>query len=106
MDNFKIIYRILKALEQSMDCEETNLDAISHTRLGVSRERWEQILILLAIEGYISGIIYTKSMSDSKPHIVEPIQPAILLKGLEYLADNTMMKKAARLAKGIAELVP
>ena len=28
------------------------------------------------------------------------------LKGLEYLAENTMMKKAAELAKGIKEIIP
>lgn len=29
MDNFKIIYKILSALEKSMDLEECNLDSIS-----------------------------------------------------------------------------
>ncbi|WP_302804344.1 YjcQ family protein [Eubacterium callanderi] len=28
------------------------------------------------------------------------------LKGLEYLADNTLMKKAANILKGIKETIP
>ena len=30
----------------------------------------------------------------------------ITMKGLEYLQENSLMKKAANLAKGIAEIVP
>lgn len=106
MDNFKVIYKILKQLEAMLDCEENNIEAISAERLGISRERWEQILIMLNDEKYIKGIVSTKSMSDNKRHICEPIEPEITLKGLEYLADNALMKKAANLAKGIKDIIP
>lgn len=104
MDNFKIIYRILKHLETMMDCEETDVSAISHERLGITRSRWEQILIMLQKEGYIEGIVFAKSVSDDKPHIAEPIKPMITLKGLEYLAENTLLKKAGNMIKGIVEI--
>lgn len=41
MDNFTIIYKILKALEKAMDCEEFDVSAISHERLNVSYQRRE-----------------------------------------------------------------
>lgn len=33
-------------------------------------------------------------------------RPEITLKGLEYLEENTLMKKAASLAKGIKDTIP
>lgn len=105
MDNFKTIYKILKHLESMMDCEYTDVSAISHERLGITRERWEQILILLQKEGYIDGIVSTQTFADDKPHIVEPINPSITLRGLEYLAENSLLKKAGNMLKGIVETV-
>lgn len=105
MDNFKIIYKILKHMEASLDCELTDLEPISAFRLGISRERWEQLLIMMQDEGYIKGLVLGKSLSDDKRHISQPIEPEITIKGLEYLAENSFMKKAARMVKGAADIV-
>jgi len=35
VDNFKIIYKILKALETALDYEEFDIDEISHERLKI-----------------------------------------------------------------------
>lgn len=105
MDNFKVIYSILKHLEAALDCAELDIDPISPFRLGITRERWEQLLIMLQDEGYIKGLVLAKSLGDSRRHIAEPIEPEITIKGLEYLANNATIKKAARLAKGIKDVV-
>ncbi|MEG2353586.1 MAG: YjcQ family protein [Clostridium sp.] len=47
MDNFKIIYRILKALEKVMDSEEFDVSTIFHETLKISYPRWEKTLIML-----------------------------------------------------------
>ena len=39
------------------------------------------------------------------PHIVEPIHPAITLKGMEYLAENGMMAKAKEALKLVGDLL-
>ena len=106
MDNFSVIYKILKILEQAMDYDEFDTGKISHNRLNISYQRWEKILIMLTKSGYIEGVVYDQCTSDYSPHIEEPIQPVITLKGLEYLNDNSLMKKAAKVAKGIKESVP
>lgn len=106
MDNFKVIYRILKYLETSLDYEELDVNAISPERLGITRARLEQLLIMLQSEGYISGIVCTQELTDRYKHITEPIYPVITLKGLEYLADNSLMKKAAAIAKGVRDMLP
>lgn len=103
MDNFKIIYRILKHLEASLDCVDLDTEPISPFRLGITRERWENILIMMQDEGYIRGLVLTKSLSDAHRRIAEPIQPEITLKGLEYLAENSVMRKAANILKGVVK---
>lgn len=106
MDNFKIIYRILKHLEAAMDYPEADMAAISPQQLGISRERYEQLLILLQDDGYIRGLSVIQTLDELKRRLAYPIEPAITLKGLEYLADNSLMKKAAALLRGIKETIP
>ena len=105
MDNFKVIYKILKFLEASMDYEEVDYSRISHEALGVSKPRWEQLLVLLAESSYIDRLTYGRDLSSGRPYIAEPIKPIITLKGLQYLDENSMMKQAAALAKGAIEMV-
>lgn len=104
MDNFKIIYRILKALEASMDCDEFDAAMISAEKLKISENRWARLLAMLTDEGYISGLSITKSIDGII--VINESNPAITLKGLEYLNENSFMKKAANLAKGISDIIP
>jgi len=103
MDNFKTIYRILRYLEKAMDYDEPDMEQISAGTLKISEQRWLAIMEMLAREDYIEGVHIKRSidgyvtMSYNNPHIT--------LKGLEYLQDNSMMKKAAEIAKGIADIV-
>ena len=106
MDNFTVIYKILKALEQAMDYDEFDISRISHTKLEISYQRWEKIMIMLAKTGYIEGVVFDQCMGDYSPHIEKLIAPVITLKGLEYLNDNTFMKKAANALKGIKDVIP
>ncbi len=105
MNNFTIIYKILSALEKAMDNEDFDPDLISPERLNVSKERRDKLLIEMQKEGYISGIT-VKQYIRQPAFIQEPISPHITIKGLEYLAENSMMKKVANLAKGIADIIP
>ena len=106
MDNFGIIYRILKYLEQHLGEENLDLDKISHERFGISFARWETLLRMMQEEGYIRGLVYEQTMSDSSPHVVTPIRPKITIKGLEYLTENSLMRKAENAVKHIKEIIP
>lgn len=105
MNNFKIIYKILKHFEASLDYEEVDLAQITAEQLGISEVRWEQLLIMLYEEGYISGIAVSKSLSTDRKQICRPIRPNITLKGLEYLEENSVMKKAEKIIKGVSEML-
>lgn len=106
MNNFTVIYKILKALEQSMDYEEFDDSLITPEILGVSRERRNKLLIEMQRNGYITGLISFNKLGQHSSQIREPTEINITLKGLEYLSDNTMMKKAANMLKGIKDTIP
>lgn len=104
MDNFKTIYHTLRHLERAMDYDEADPDFISAQSLGISRQRWIAIMEMPTKEGHITGIEIKRSSDGEVCLSVSGIR--ITMKGLEYLQENSLMKKAANLAKGIAEIVP
>ena len=55
--------------------------------------------------GCIKGLVLSKSLTDNRRHLTEPIEPEITISGLEYLEQNKFMKKAANLVKGVVDLV-
>lgn len=105
MNDFRIIYRILRILQKSMDCEEFDAAALSAESLGLSVPKWSRLMAMLINEGYISGAQTWNALDCSYPKVALA-RPEITLKGLEYLEENSLMKKAANLAKGIAETIP
>lgn len=105
MDNFKVVYKILKELEAAMDYEMFDQSRISPEKLKITEERRDALLIEMQLSGYIRGLVLSKSLGGSKLEIVEPICPTITLNGLEYLSENSVMKRIANGAKGIAEIV-
>lgn len=104
MDNFKIIYRILRILEKAMDLEDFDMEQISAENLKISEARWCSLMEMLADEGYIKGVRISRSIDGQI--IVNQSNVRITLKGLEYLNENSFMKKAANLAKGVSDFIP
>ena len=100
MDDFRTIYKILRILQKSMDLEEFNKNSISAETLGLSIPKWNRIMAMLLNEGYISGG-QTWNAMDCGYSKVALTRPELTLKGLEYLEENSLMRKAADLAKGI-----
>lgn len=103
MDNFKVIYKILKLLDKHKGDESFDYELISAKAMGMDVPAWEQVMIELQDNGYIRGLVYTQNLSDKFPHIIEPIHPRITLQGMEYLANNSMMKKAVEALRLIGD---
>ena len=102
MDNFKVIYKILKLLEVAMDYDGFDRNQLTAEYLGISKNRLDAILTMLQEEGYVHGVMYVRGLHGVK------LDPSfgITLKGLEYLEENSTMKKAAALIKGIKDTIP
>lgn len=103
MDNFKTIYRILRYLEKAMDYDEPDMEQISAETLRISQQRWVVIMEMLVKEGYVEGIAVKRSIDGSVT--ISGHAPRITMAGLQYLQENSMMRKAAEIAKGIADIV-
>lgn len=105
MDNFNAIYKILKLLDKHKGDEDFDYELISAKAMKMKVSDWEQIMIELQMNGFIRGLVYTQDLTNKFPHIVEPIHPQITLKGMEYLANNNFMKKAADALKMVGEFI-
>ena len=102
-DNFKCIYKILKALEKAMDFSEFDISQINHEKLGISKEKWAKYLEMMLDVGYIKGVkVYTDCTDEL---CVENDGITITLKGLEYLSENTIMQRMYKTAAGIKDII-
>lgn len=105
MEYFSIIYKILKAIEKSMDYEIFDENCISAETLGITQTRWEIIMEQLVKNGYIEGVSLIYSIGRQTP-CIRMTRPILTIKGAEYLNENTMMKKAYKVLKGLKDVTP
>ncbi len=104
MDNFKAVYKILTALEKAMDLPEFDIMEVGPEKLGVSAERWSRYIEMMADVGCIKGVSVHRDILGEI--CVDAQNIRITLKGLEYLQDNSMMRRIYNAAKGITEIIP
>ena len=104
MNNFNIIYKILKTLEVAMDCEEFDIEMISADALNISRARWGALMEMMISNNYIKGVTVINSIGGRSVKVSKDVR--ITLAGLEYLENNSMMTKAKNIAKGIKDVIP
>ncbi len=102
-DNFKCIYKILRALEKAMDFPEFDISQIDYNKLEISKERWAKYLEMMLDSGYIKGVRIYEDITGEL--CVENEGIRITLKGLEYLSENTIMQRLYKAAMGIKEIV-
>ena len=50
MDDFRLIYQILRILQKSMDLEEFDTETLSAEALGLSVPKWSRIMTMLLNE--------------------------------------------------------
>ena len=104
MDNFRAVYKILSALERAMDYQAFDLlKQVSPEHLKVSEERYNRYLEMMADASYIKGVQITKNITGETQ--IDADEVRITLKGLEYLQENSIMRKMYQTAKGIKEII-
>ncbi|MBQ7564619.1 MAG: YjcQ family protein [Lachnospiraceae bacterium] len=105
-DFFVIAYKILAYLYACLKAgEDPKLEEISDSRLNIPERYWYSIITMLYREGYIEGMkeINTVWMPETYYSFD---RPTITVKGIEYLEDNSMMKKARDALKELKAMVP
>lgn len=103
-DHFIVIYKILSALEANMDTgQPIDTKLFNEDALGISKERFAAYLEMLNDSGYIKGVELGNYM---RTPIIRYTNAKITLKGLEYLAENTLMQRAYKAINKITDLIP
>lgn len=108
MEDFRIIYRMLQAILSMETLEKPDVEALlSPEVLKTSQEKRDALALKLLSAGYIEGLRLITNIDGQKyAHILwKHSAPTVTLRGLEYLEENSLMKKAKDLAKGIVEIV-
>ena len=103
MDNFKIIYKILRYINDCLQYEEFDEEHFTAAYFGISNPLFLNLLKMLVDENYVKGIRIITNKCGSDFVLIEP---RLTLAGMEYLENNTMMKKAYRFLKGIKDVTP
>ena len=104
MDNFKAVYKILSALEKQMDKPAADVSTFNHEALNVSENRWNHYIEMMCDCGYIKGVRMSEDLVGMTFCDCSDIK--ITLKGLEYLQENSIMRKIYRTAQGIKDITP
>ncbi len=105
MNDFKLIYRILKYLQLSLDIDEPDFSPISADALGMTQAKWSRIMKMLANDGFICGLCIVDVNNAPYPFVQITKSTSLTLKGMEYLEENSLMQKAAKIAKGVVEVI-
>nr|WP_314807792.1 YjcQ family protein [uncultured Selenomonas sp.] len=78
----------------------------AHAAVKVNERYWNYVLRHLSDEGYIEGLSFLSILGrkDLQPRIDGVV--AITPKGIDFLDENSRMKKAYRFIKGVKEIIP
>ena len=109
---FSTMNRILKVLERSMDDSEFDLDNFTAEKFGISDNKFARILKMLVDDGYIEGVKVIDrgeqtpfDGTDYDRFRVSVGDIGITLKGLKYLAENTVLANVYRTVKSVKDLI-
>lgn len=104
-DYFVVAYRILRYLNECFKAgERAEVDMFGPDALGINNGYWVNMLESLSNEGYITGVEFPSAIGSIRSAKVYDAR--ITQKGIEFLEDNTKIKKAAQFLKSLKETVP
>lgn len=107
-DYHVLVYKILAYLYECLkQCEHPGMDYLScdTKAFPVGECYWNYVLMHLLEDGYVEGYFFVPILGKDRGIIgLENIQ--ITPKGIEYLQDNSMMKKAGDFLRAPKETIP
>lgn len=107
-DYFYIRYKILKYLYECAKSGENpyRSGVLAAENYGISESYFNFIMRNLYTDGYITGVNEIKGAAAGRPRLFFTSELEITTKGIEYLSENSMMKKAREFIKEIKDLIP
>lgn len=108
-DYYVIAYQILSYLYQCLKSgKDVDPKMLEHNSrlLQVNEKYWTYIIYNLAEEGYINGVDFIEIDGQNLPYVSCLEDCMITPQGIEYLCENSSIKKAFHYLKEIKEIVP
>lgn len=112
---FRVMNKILRYVERSLDDETFDGDGFTAEAFGISFLRFARLLEMLLAEGYLTGIEVVRNRGrdefdeddvDLPPYDIRLHDPAITIPGMKFLAENSVWAKALKTVKDARELMP
>ncbi len=102
-DYFVIACRILVYLYACLKSDEdVDTEEISPEKLNINPKYWLYVIEHLQKDGYVEGVYIGKLLGAMPSVKLEEITP----KGIEYLQENSTMKKAIDFLKTLKDIAP
>ncbi|MFC7372437.1 YjcQ family protein [Fictibacillus iocasae] len=93
MDRRKLLYSILKELQEGNEPKQTDYE--------ITYEQWGEMAALIRDEGYAKGA--SVQYADNTVYFVALSSAKITMKGIEYLEQNSTLAKTYRGLKEVRE---
>ena len=104
-DYFRLVFKVLSELYTALKAGEgVDVTRISASALKIPRGYWAEIMANLLSDGYTKVYVVREYITGSAVDGIEGIK--ITPKGIEYLKENSMMRKVLTYLKEIGEIVP
>ena len=102
-DYFVLVYKLLAILYTTLKNGKVVTDSeLKELSEGLPLDYWEYILKSLSEDGYITGV---KPISSLSGNSIQITTLQITPKGIEYLQDNSKMKKEKEVLKNIPQWI-
>ena len=102
-DYFVLVYKLLTILYTTLKNGKVVTDSeLKELSEGLPLDYWEYILKSLSEDVYITGV---KPISSLSGNSIKITTLQITPKGIEYLQDNSKMKKAKEVLKNIPQWI-
>jgi len=108
-DYFVLAYRVLSYLYACLkEGEPADWEYLNYNTkdFPIGEEYFRYLLEHLLLDEYIEGIVLISRVGTKAKGIKETDGISITPKGIEYLQENSTMKKAAEFLKSVKEIIP
>lgn len=109
-DYHVIVYQVLAYLYQCLkngsQVDVSMLEPGSILLKQLNEHYWAYIIYNMSETGFIDGVVFAKLDGMRTPHPVDLKDCIITPQGIEYLCDNSFMKKAKAFLKDMKEITP
>ena len=102
MEDFRIIYRLLQAVIEWEKARLKSLNMFRQEYTGASEEERDRLMLKLVDAGYVKGIRVVERIEDMPTPVIrwEESRPNITIEGMEYLEENSIMRRVEEEAMG------